>query len=79
MRLVVAGLAEPVGAHDAARLRRLQGPGDNVVWLAQMVAAMPSIIGGTTEIMKAIIARDLTGLWAWTSADPVRQFLWVVR
>ena len=36
----------------------------SVFRLAQMVAAMPSIFGGTSEIMKTIIARDLTGLRA---------------
>lgn len=30
------------------------GPGGSVVWSAQMVAAMPSIIGGTTETQKEI-------------------------
>jgi hypothetical protein len=59
MRIVVAALAEPVSAHDVAELRRSPGPGGSVVWLAQMVAAMPSIFGGTTEIMKEIIGRGL--------------------
>jgi hypothetical protein len=30
-----------------------------VVWLTQIVATMPSIFGGTTEIQKEIIGRSL--------------------
>ena len=58
-RFVVAAFAEPVSTHNVARLRRLQGAGDNVVWLAQMVAAMPSIFGGITEIQREIIGHKL--------------------
>jgi hypothetical protein len=38
-----AELAAPGRAHDAARLRQSLGSNGSVVWLAQMVAAMPSI------------------------------------
>jgi len=48
MRLVVAALAEPVAG--LGRQRGLAGPD---------VAAMPSTFGGTTEIQKEIIARNL--------------------
>ena len=60
LRLVVAADAKPVSAHDVARPRRRSPvPGGSVVWLTQMVAAIPSIFGGTTEIMKEIIGRSL--------------------
>jgi hypothetical protein len=40
-------------------VERSWGPRGSIVWLAQMVAVMPSIFGGTTEIQKEIIARSL--------------------
>jgi hypothetical protein len=38
-------------------VERSWGPRGSIVWLAQIVAVMPSIFGGTTEIQKEIIAR----------------------
>ena len=48
----------PVRAHDAARLRRSSGSRGSVVWLAQMVAVMPSIERDQSRIK--------TGrMWLW--------------
>ena len=57
--LVVAADAKPVSAHDWRGREAVAVPGGSVVWLTQMVAEMPSIFGGTTEIMKEIIGRGL--------------------
>jgi hypothetical protein len=59
LRLVVAAGAEPVNRSRYGEANAVAGRGGSVVWLTQMVAATPSIFGGTTEIMKEIIGRGL--------------------